>query len=385
MRKKAPEKLFAFFLLAGFAGLSMAFPQNPPIHKLEDQSKTLQNRRQQGFQVAQAENMRDSYWMGYSITKVMPEDIYYFSWNGMVGRGHWRRSPTNASLEDLLSGRFNPIDTEQKLKAYTQEVLNRMGRKDFPEVEKSVAVLFKQKPGTNEPEGICLCSLDFPFELENHPLIWLGKAGNQESLELLWEIYQNFSGISIREEAVRAIGMHDAAGTVIPLLESVLNEAEALELREAAASELGNHNHSRAVELLLHIAMQDPSLEVREEAASALEDIALSESVDALIKIARRASDQSVREEAVQALGDKAAEKAGKELNQLANEETETVRLQKIALEALEDLDDNQGLPYLIQIALKHKNPAVRKYAIQALGDFQDPRALETLIEILKR
>ncbi len=385
MRRSAAEKLIAFFLLAGFAGLSMAFPQNPRIHKLKDQSKTLQNRRQQGFQMAQTENITDLYWMGYSIIKVMPEDIYYFSWNGMIGRGHWRRSPTIPSLEDLLSGRVNTIDSEQKLKEYTQEVLNRMEKKDFPEVEKSVAVLFKQKPGSNEPEGICLCSLDFPFELENHPLIWLGDAGNQESLELLWEMYQDFSGISLRKEALRTIGMHDAAGSVIPLLESVLEEAEEAELREAAASELGDHNHSRAVELLLHTAMHDPSLEVREEAASALEDIALPESVDALINIARHAPDQSVREEAVQALGNKAAEKAGKELNRLANEETETVRLQKRAIEALEDLDDDQGLPYLIQIALKHKNPVLRKYAIQTLSDFQDPRALETLIKILKQ
>ena len=335
--------------------------------------------------MAQAENVPDSFWMGYAITKVMPEDIYYFSWNGLIGRGHWRRSPANPSLEELLSGHLDPIDSEQKLKEYTQEVLNRMGKRDFPEVEKSVAVLFKQKPGTKEPEGIFLCSLDFPFKLEDHPLIWLGEAGNQESLELLWDMYQNFSGISFREEALRAIGMHDAADTVIPLLESVLNEAEIPELREAAASELGNHNHSRAVELLLHTAMHDPSLEVREEAASALEDITLPESVDALIKIARRASDISVREEAVEALGDKAAEKVGMDLNRLVNEETETIRLQKMALEALEDLDDNQGLPYLIQIALKHKNPAVRKYAIQILGDFQDPRALETLIKILKQ
>lgn len=347
MRRSAAEKLIAFFLLAGFAGLSMAFPQNPRIHKLKDQSKTLQNRRQQGFQMAQTENITDLYWMGYSIIKVMPEDIYYFSWNGMIGRGHWRRSPTIPSLEDLLSGRVNTIDSEQKLKEYTQEVLNRMEKKDFPEVEKSVAVLFKQKPGSNEPEGICLCSLDFPFELENHPLIWLGDAGNQESLELLWEMYQDFSGISLRKEALRTIGMHDAAGSVIPLLESVLEEAE--------------------------------------EAASALEDIALPESVDALINIARHVPDQSVREEAVQALGNKAAEKAGKELNRLANEETETVRLQKRAIEALEDLDDDQGLPYLIQIALKHKNPVLRKYAIQTLSDFQDPRALETLIKILKQ
>jgi HEAT repeat protein len=107
----------------------------------------------------------------------------------------------------------------------------------------------------------------------------------------------------------------------------VLNKAKEPELREEAASELGDHNHLKAVKLLLHTAMQDQNLEVREEAASALEDIDLSESVDALITIARKSPDFSVKEEAVEALADKASARIAEELNRLASEETETVRL----------------------------------------------------------
>jgi len=384
MEKTAVKKFITLLFLTGFAVSGWVFPQEPVIYKIKAPEKTLEKRRLQGFQKAKAQNIKGSFWLGYSISKLMPENMYYFSWNNMTGMGHWSHSPSEPTLEDLLKGRKNPINSEQKLKEYTQEVINRMDRKEVPQVEKKIAVLFKHKSASSLPEGIYLCSLDFPFELDNHFLIWLGEAGDEESLNLLWSVYQNSSQISLKEDAINAVGMHEASESVIHLLESVLNKAREPELREEAASELGNHNHQRAVELLLHTAMQDQNLEVREEAASALEDIDLPESVDALITIARKSPDFSVKEEAVESLGEKAAERVGEKLSRLATEETETVRLQKIVLEALEDLDDNQGLPYIIKIALHHDNPWVRKYAIEILDDSRDPRALEALIEILK-
>ena len=384
MKRTTVKKFITFLFLAGFTVSSLVFSQEPVVYKIEAPEKILKKRRLQGFQTVQDQNIKGSFWLGYSISKLMPENVYYFSWNGMTGMGHWRRSPSEPTLEDLLSGRMNPINSEQELKEYTQEVINRMDQKKVPHVEKKIAVLFRYKSVSTRPEGIYLCSLDFPFELDNRPMIWLGEAEDEESLNLLWSVYQNSQRISLKKDVINAVGMHKASESVIPLLESVLNKAQEPELREEAASELGDHNHLRAVKLLLRTAMQDQNLEVREEAASALEDIDLPESVDALITIARRSPDFSVKEEAVEALGDKASALIGEKLSRLASEETETVRLQKIALEALEDLDENQGLPYIIQIARHHSNPWVRKYAIEILGDSPDPRALEALIKILK-
>lgn len=384
MKNKAVKKYIILLILIGFAVSGVVFSKEPVIYKIRVQEKTLEERQQQGFQTVQAENIKDSFWMGYSISKHMPENVSYFSWNGITSKGHLRHSPSEPTLEDLLSGRKNPINSKQKLKEYTRDVLNSMDRKEVPEVEKKIAILFRYKSGSSRPQGIYFCSLDFPFELDDRPLIWLGESGDEESLNLLWKIYQNSSLISLKEDMIDVLGMHEASESVIPLLESVLNEAREPELREEAASELGDHNHLRAVKLLLRTAMQDRNLEVREEAASALEDIDLPESVDALITIARKSPDFSVKEEAVEALSEKASARVGEKLNELVNEDKETVQLKKIALGAMEDLDDDQGLPYIIQIALHHSNPWVRKYAIEILGDSQDPRALETLIEILK-
>jgi len=378
------KKFIILLFVTGFALSAWVFSQEPAVYKIDAPEKTLEKRLEQGFQKAKTSNIKGSFWIAYSISRLMPENVYYFSWSGMTGMGHWRHSPSEPTLEDLLQGRLNPINSEQKLKEYTQEVINRMDQKKFPEVQKKIAVLFKHKSVSSQPQGICLCSLDFPFELDDFPLIWLGEAEDEESLRLLWSVYQDSSQISLKEDAINAVGMHEASESVIPLLESVLNKAKEPELREEAASELGDHNHLKAIKLLLHTAMQDQNLEVREEAASALEDIDLSESVDALITIARKSPDFSVKEEAVEALADKASARIAEELNRLASEETETVRLQKMALEALEDLDGNQGLPSIIKIAKNHSNPWVRKSAIEILGDFQDPRALKALIEILK-
>ncbi|MBD3413381.1 MAG: hypothetical protein GF421_02995, partial [Candidatus Aminicenantes bacterium] len=336
MTKTAVKKFITLLFVAGFALSGWAFSQEPTVYKINAPEKTLENRLQQGFQKVQAQNIKGSFWIGYSISKLMPENVYYFSWNRMTGVGHWRHSPSEPTLQDLLQGRMNPINSEQKLKEYTQEVLNRMDRKEVPEVEKKISVLFKQKSVNSQPQEIYLCSLDFPFELDDLPLIWLGEAEDEESLKLLWSVYQNSSLVSLKEDVINAVGMHEASESVIPLLESVLNETNEPELREEAASELGDHSHQRAVELLLRTAMQDQNLEVREEAASALEDIDLPESVDALITIARKSPDFSVKEEAVESLGEKAVARVGENLSRLASEETETVRLQKIALEALE-------------------------------------------------
>ena len=378
------KKFITLFFVTGFALSAWVFSQEPAVYKIDAPEKTLEKRLEQGFQKARAQNIKGSFWIAYSISKLMPENVYYFSWSGMTGMGHWSHFPSEPTLEDLLQGRMNPINSEQELKEYTQEVINRMDRKKFPEVQKKIAVLFKHKSVSSQPQEICLCSLDFPFELDDCPLVWLGEAEDEESLRMLWSVYQDSYQISLKEDVINAVGMHGASESVIPLLESVLNKAKEPKLREEAASELGDHNHLKAVKLLLRTAMQDQNLEVREEAASALEDIDLSESVDALITIARKSPDISVKEEAVEALAEKASARIAEELNRLASEETETVRLQRIALEALEDLDGNQGLPYIIKIAKNHSNPWVRKSAIEILGDFQDPRALQALIEILK-
>jgi HEAT repeat protein len=54
------------------------------------------------------------------------------------------------------------------------------------------------------------------------------------------------------------------------------------------------------------------------------------------------------------------------------------------AVFALGQLPRSEGVPLLIDVARKNKNPAVRRQAIFWLGQSKDPRAIEFFAEILK-
>lgn len=58
--------------------------------------------------------------------------------------------------------------------------------------------------------------------------------------------------------------------------------------------------------------------------------------------------------------------------------------VQQHALEALGELDNNEGTPALIQFARSHPNIELRKRAIEMLGDSDDPRAHAELARLLQ-
>ncbi len=64
-----------------------------------------------------------------------------------------------------------------------------------------------------------------------------------------------------------------------------------------------------------------------------------------------------------------------------SNEETE---VQQQAVFALSQLDNNKGVPKLIEIANTHPNKQIRKKAIFWLGESEDDRAIEALIQMVK-
>ena len=82
--------------------------------------------------------------------------------------------------------------------------------------------------------------------------------------------------------------------------------------------------------------------------------------------------------------GDQESEKA-LEILALTAKNDRSLFVRKRAVYTLEDLPNNEGIPYLIKIAKSHPKSTIRKRAIQCLGDSGDPRALDALVEILKK
>ena len=58
--------------------------------------------------------------------------------------------------------------------------------------------------------------------------------------------------------------------------------------------------------------------------------------------------------------------------------------MKKRAVFALSQLPKGEGVPLLIDVALKNPNPAVKKQAIFWLGQSKDPRAIDFFAQILR-
>lgn len=101
-----------------------------------------------------------------------------------------------------------------------------------------------------------------------------------------------------------------------------------------------------------------------------------------LIGVARGARDPDLRGEALFWLAQKASRKAVGEIQRAILEDPET-EVKKQAVFALSELPSDQGVPLLIDLARRHKNPVVREQAFFWLGESEDARAVAFFEEVL--
>jgi hypothetical protein len=61
-------------------------------------------------------------------------------------------------------------------------------------------------------------------------MIWLGKADDAQSLELLEQIYQKIESTEVKEDVLYSIASHEDSSKILPFLQRVLtgNSAEPL-------------------------------------------------------------------------------------------------------------------------------------------------------------
>ena len=179
----------------------------------------------------------------------------------------------------------------------------------------------------------------------------------------------------MKEKLITAIGIHPAEVSY-PLLKAILTGSEPGDIRQEAAFWISQATISAdAVSLLSKQAQSDKSDDVRDKCIFALSQMETELATEALITIARTRVDEEIRKKAMFWLGQKASEKAVATLKELV--EDKDTDIQKSALFALTQLQNNSGLIDVIRIAQTHRNPAVRKEAIFWLGQSEDERALD--------
>lgn len=124
--------------------------------------------------------------------------------------------------------------------------------------------------------------------------------------------------------------------------------------------------------------------DVGEEALSALALHGAAEAVAALIALARHDPAAETRAQALFWLAQRAGDEARVAITRAIEDDPET-EVKRRAVFALSELPPEEGVPLLIDLARRHRNPAVREQAFFWLGESEDPRALAFLEEILLR
>jgi HEAT repeat protein len=269
-----------------------------------------------------------------------------------------------------------------------------------------------------EPDGrgvvrVEVYNLDRKREYSGFPVYWLGRGGNEESLNFLRGLAESDLGERVVENATVAIALHDdprvsevlkslvrdsknrevrrtavhwlgvTGAETSFLADLVRNEGEDGEVRRSAGHALGVSSDPASLTTLIGLHGTVADQEVRRALIHSISINANQEpAIDFLIKLAKTERDSESRNQALFWLGHKAGEKAFGVLKETAENDPDT-EVQKHAVFVISRRPAGEAVPLLIKIARTHAKPEVRKQAIFWLGRTGDPRALAFFEELL--
>jgi HEAT repeat protein len=134
---------------------------------------------------------------------------------------------------------------------------------------------------------------------------------------------------------------------------------------------------------LERVALKHERTDVRRAAVEALGNVEGDKSHSALERLARSSDDESVQRTAIESYAAAVpASEAVPFLTKLAKESPADIA--RKALEVLAELDNNAGIPAVIELSRSHPDREIRRKAIDLLGDSDDPRAHAELARVLK-
>lgn len=321
-------------------------------------------------------------WIGYSIQRLMSENSWIGSFNSFPEKDE-------PSLYELVTGRrieFQDRDRDDWKEA-ARKALSRAERKKMEKkVLKEVAFLFEFRGSPKDLENlrtIRTTNITLRVDLDGLPLLWLGSASSEESVEHLKALSGKVSTRRASEKIVQAIGLHGNTPGVFGELSGMLKSHSQGSIREEAAFWLGQLDTMPALKILAETARKDGSKKVAEKAIFAISQMSMPQAAETLIDLGRNGPSREVRKKAVFWLGQHASKMVIDTLESFVYDEGDE-EVQKQAVFALMQLPDNEGVTHLIRVAKTHPNPRIRKQAVFWLGECDDPRAFDAIIEIAK-
>ncbi|MGH9836619.1 MAG: HEAT repeat domain-containing protein [Blastocatellia bacterium] len=281
---------------------------------------------------------------------------------------------------------------------------------------RNLGVFLLREPNNDAVTRVEIYNLDRDREYSGYRVYWLGRAGNEESLNLLRALVEGQQTTRVSEHATMAIALHDdprvagmlknfvqqssdekvrknavfwlgqIGGETPFLADLVRNENEAREVRKQAAFAIGVSKDSAALSTLQSLY---PSITQRDVKNQIIFAASINENKDAavnfLIDVAGKDADRESRKQAIFWLGQKAGERSLGALKDTVDSADADTEIQKQAVFAISQRSKDESVPLLIKIAKTHSNPAVRKQAIFWLGQTGDERAVDFFKEILSK
>lgn len=158
--------------------------------------------------------------------------------------------------------------------------------------------------------------------------------------------------------------------------------------RHEAIDRLRDRDSPTVVHSLATIVNEDKIESTQRKALEALADMESQEAVSAVIRIAQTHTNPKVREEAIDRLRDRASPETRECLLGIIRSKKEPEKFQRKALETLADVEEDDTLDLLMQIAQTHARPSIRRQAIDGLRRWDEygrgsPAAINCLVSII--
>ena len=289
---------------------------------------------------------------------------------------------------------------------------------------RNLGVFVLHDPGDGAVARVEIYNLDRQREYSGYPVYWLGRAGNEESLNYLKGLADSNRVGDSQKHSIVAIALHDdprvggmledfvrngvdgvrstavfwlgqIPGHLSFLVELVRNEQENTKVRKEAAFAIGVGREQGSMAALESLYSAINSREVKKQiifAASVNKDdvpgsLARNDDdgVSFMIKVAERDPDRELRKQALFWLGQKAGKRSLEVLGNVVEKSDDDTEVQKHAVFAISQRRRDEAVPLLIKIAKTHPKAEVRKQAMFWLGQTGDDRALEFFKEILSK
>lgn len=277
---------------------------------------------------------------------------------------------------------------------------------------RNLGVFLLREASGDAVKRIEIYNLERRREYSGHPVYWLGRAGNEESLNYLRGFAESNQPSSLNERATLAIALHDAPGVSALLknyargsasmkvrstsifwlgqiggetsflAELVRNEREDGDLRRHAAHAIGESKDKNALDTLLGLYDTVANGEVKKGIIHA---VAENENKDAafnfLLKVAKTDADRDARKHAIHQLGETNHASVVEELMKIfAADRDEDTRRQVI--HALSETENPRAEARLLEIARGAEQPDVRRHAIHQLGEKNTEPMVDELMKL---